>query len=77
MGSFIKIPRWRFHVSRRFIIKFEMDEPIVVVDVGSSSIKAGFSGEDSPSYIYPSTLTKHPRMVEVTNFNTSSFLLNT
>eukprot|EP01035_Chromulina_nebulosa_P033246 gene33246-44510_t len=41
-----------------------MDEPIVVVDVGSSSIKAGFSGEDSPSYIYPSTLTKHPRMVE-------------
>lgn len=42
-----------------------MDEPIVVVDVGSSSIKAGFSEEDNPSYIYPSTLSKHPRTVEV------------
>jgi actin-related protein len=34
------------------------DEPILVVDIGSSSVKAGFSGEDVPSYIFPSTTTK-------------------
>lgn len=42
-----------------------MDEAILVVDVGSSSVKAGYSGEDNPSYIYPSTLMKYPRIVEV------------
>mmetsp|Transcript_33743 Transcript_33743/g.46246 ORF Transcript_33743/g.46246 Transcript_33743/m.46246 type:complete len:376 (+) Transcript_33743:17-1144(+) len=41
-----------------------MDEPIVVVDVGSSSIKAGFSGEDMPSYVYPSTISTHHRTIE-------------
>lgn len=45
-----------------------MDEPIVVVDVGSSSIKAGFSGEDMPSYVYPSTISTHHRTIEV-NFH--------
>ena len=36
-----------------------MEEPILVVDMGSSSIKAGFSGEDTPSYIIPSVLSKN------------------
>lgn len=36
-----------------------MEEPILVVDLGSSSIKAGFSGEDTPSYIIPSVLSKN------------------
>lgn len=62
MGSFINLRKNGFIFS---LLIYKMDEPIVVVDVGSSSIKAGFSGEDSPSYIYPSTLMKHSRMVEV------------
>lgn len=35
------------------------DEPILVVDIGSSSVKAGFSGEDVPSYVFPSTTAKN------------------
>jgi actin-related protein len=31
------------------------DEHIFVVDIGSSSVKAGYSGEDVPSYVFPST----------------------
>ena len=31
-----------------------VQEPIFIVDIGSSSVKAGYSGEDTPSYIFPS-----------------------
>jgi actin-related protein len=34
------------------------DELILVVDIGSSSVKAGYSGEDIPPYVFPSTLAK-------------------
>lgn len=30
------------------------DEATIVVDVGSSSVKAGFSGEDMPRVVFPS-----------------------
>lgn len=30
------------------------DEATIVVDVGSSSVKAGFSGEDMPRAVFPS-----------------------
>lgn len=30
------------------------DEVTIVVDVGSSSVKAGFSGEDTPRAVFPS-----------------------
>lgn len=30
------------------------DEATIVVDVGSSSVKAGFSGEDTPRAVFPS-----------------------
>jgi hypothetical protein len=36
------------------------DEAVFIVDIGSSSVKAGFSGEDMPSYIMPSCMTKFP-----------------
>lgn len=35
------------------------EESILVVDIGSSSVKAGFSGEDVPSYVFPSTLARN------------------
>jgi actin-related protein len=34
------------------------DELILVIDIGSSSVKAGYSGEDIPPYVFPSTLSK-------------------
>lgn len=34
------------------------DESILVVDIGSSSVKAGHSGEDIPSYVFPATIAK-------------------
>eukprot|EP01039_Chlorochromonas_danica_P002140 gene2140-2334_t len=40
------------------------EEYVFVVDVGSSSVKAGYSGEDSPSFVFPSTMSKAPRTVE-------------
>lgn len=36
------------------------DEPAVVLDLGSHTIKAGFSGEDSPRSVVP-TLMGVPR----------------
>ena len=36
----------------------------VVVDVGSSSVKAGYVGDDIPCAIFPSLLQKHPHGVE-------------
>lgn len=33
------------------------EESVLVVDVGSSSLKAGFSGEDIPSFVFPSTVS--------------------
>lgn len=34
------------------------DELILVCDIGSSSVKAGYSGEDIPPYVFPATLAK-------------------
>lgn len=42
-------------------------DDVLIVDIGSSSVKAGFSGEDSPSSVFPSCLPtncKHPRTLE-------------
>ena len=42
-------------------------DDVLIVDIGSSSVKAGFSGEDSPSSVFPSCLAtngKHPRTLE-------------
>eukprot|EP01038_Epipyxis_sp_PR26KG_P007604 gene7604-10354_t len=36
----------------------EDDQPVLVVDIGSSSVKAGYSGEDVPSYVFPSIANK-------------------
>ncbi|RYH32312.1 hypothetical protein EON65_00840 [archaeon] len=44
------------------------EEHVFILDIGSSSVKGGYSGEDSPSYVFPSTLTKAPRTVEVCLF---------
>ncbi len=40
-------------------------ETIIVVDVGSASTKAGFSGCDIPDSIFPAAMTKWPRSLEV------------
>eukprot|EP00607_Mallomonas_marina_P005020 CAMPEP_0182425952 /NCGR_PEP_ID=MMETSP1167-20130531/12437_1 /TAXON_ID=2988 /ORGANISM="Mallomonas Sp, Strain CCMP3275" /LENGTH=380 /DNA_ID=CAMNT_0024607055 /DNA_START=166 /DNA_END=1308 /DNA_ORIENTATION=+ len=34
------------------------DEPVVVVDIGSSSVKAGYAGDDVPTSIFPSATVK-------------------
>ena len=44
------------------------DELIAVVDVGSASTKAGFSGHDVPESVFPSALTKWSRGTEVKIF---------
>lgn len=59
-----------------------MEEPILVVDMGSSSIKAGFSGEDTPSYVIPSFLSKNVNKnlesIEAVSFeNSATPTLNT
>lgn len=33
------------------------EEHVFVTDIGSSSVKAGYSGEDIPSFVFPSTVT--------------------
>lgn len=34
------------------------DEPVIVIDMGSSSVKAGYSGDDVPVSIFPSVMQK-------------------
>jgi len=34
------------------------DEPVIVVDMGSASVKAGYSGDDVPASIFPSAVQK-------------------
>ncbi len=46
------------------------EDTIFVVDIGSSSVKAGYSGEDIPAFVFPSTANKHSqRNLEVCTFN--------
>ncbi len=33
------------------------EDSVLVVDVGSSSVKAGYCGEDIPSFVFPSTVS--------------------
>jgi len=40
-----------------------MSDQALVVDVGSSSVKAGFSGEDWPSTLLPSVVDQYPKGV--------------
>lgn len=40
------------------------EESIFIVDIGSSSVKAGYMGEDMPSYIFPSSLTQYQERLE-------------
>ncbi len=43
-----------------------IEDTVLVVDIGSSSVKAGFSGEDVPAFVFPSTTGKAPsRNIEV------------
>ena len=42
-----------------------MEENVLVVDVGSASVKAGFAGDDSPSITFPSIAQKSARGVLV------------
>jgi actin-related protein len=35
------------------------EEAIFIVDIGSSSVKAGYMGEDVPSYVSPSSITQY------------------
>lgn len=34
------------------------EDSVFVVDVGSSSVKAGYSGDDVPAFVFPSTANK-------------------
>lgn len=43
------------------------EESIFIVDIGSSSVKAGYMGEDMPSYVFPSSLTQYQERLEVRN----------
>jgi actin-related protein len=44
------------------------EDSVFVVDVGSSSLKAGYSGEDIPSFVCPSTVSvPTSRNVEVSH----------
>lgn len=44
-----------------------MSETVLVVDVGSASLKAGYAGEDNPATIIPSIAQKFPHGLEVNN----------
>ena len=41
------------------------DEPVIVVDVGSASVKAGFAGDDVPTSIFPSIVNKPVTGIDV------------
>ena len=42
------------------------EEQVVIIDVGSASVKAGYSGEDLPSCIFPTSVAqKWARGIEV------------
>lgn len=41
------------------------DGPVLVVDMGSSSTKAGMACEDSPATVFPTLSGQYPRTVEV------------
>jgi actin-related protein len=47
-------------------------ETVLVVDVGSASLKAGYAGEDTPATIIPSVAQKYPHGVEVRKQNSIS-----
>lgn len=52
------------------------EEAIFIVDIGSSSVKAGYSGEDTPSYVFPSSVTKFTEKLEVrSNISLQSFVI--
>ena len=42
-----------------------MSDPVLVVDVGSASLKAGYAGDDSPVTIIPSVAQKCAKGAEV------------
>lgn len=46
------------------------EESIFIADIGSSSVKAGYSGEDIPSYVFPSTISKslNHKNIEVSKY---------
>lgn len=51
-----------------------MSEPVLVVDVGSSCVKAGFSGEDTPSSVFPATTGKWSAGVDAVEAHSSEAL---
>ena len=42
-----------------------MSETVLVVDVGSASLKAGYAGDDAPITYIPSVPQKYPSGVDV------------
>lgn len=64
------------------------DESIIVLDVGSSSVKAGFSGEDTPRVVFPSVAedldltpeelstyrARRPEVIHRSSISTKSYL---
>ena len=40
------------------------DEVVIVVDPGSCSVKAGYSGDDVPICVFPSCFSKHKTRLE-------------
>lgn len=55
-GVFISASTGRAHHSarRKGGMVTQEDDATIVVDVGSTSVKAGFSGEDTPRAVFPS-----------------------
>jgi actin-related protein len=48
-------------------------ETVLVVDIGSASLKAGYAGEDTPATIIPSIPHKYPHGLEVTDTFSQEF----
>ena len=43
------------------------DEHVIVVDMGTSSVKVGYSGDDVPNSVFPSSVQKWGPGVDVSN----------
>ena len=48
------------------------DEVVIVVDPGSSSVKAGYSGDDVPICVFPSCFSKSRTRLESIEFEESN-----
>jgi actin-related protein len=59
---------WR--ICNAIVVVAEMSsETVLVVDIGSASLKAGYAGEDTPATIIPSIPHKYPHGLEVEEYS--------